>query len=79
MSSFYCDQTALLYDERNDEMIEWEPERLVEGHVDLDMARDITWQESWQRYSRIHDKKRHVIEWGGRLIAGWKPPTVDAA
>ena len=58
MNAFDPTKRALVYDELNDKIFEWNP-------------RD--WAGAYNQYAKTHDKKRGVIEWDGLLLAGWKP------
>ena len=58
MRDFDPSKRATVYDELNDEWFEWKP---------ADCA------QLYRECANLHDEKRHVIEWDGVLLAGWRP------
>ena len=73
LSSFYPSKPAMLYDELNDVLFEWTPDRITADYNADGVIKNITWEQAWERCSTMHDAQRGVIEWDGLLIAGWSP------
>ena len=57
MRSFNPSQPAMVYDELNNEWFEWKPP---------------DYAQLYRECSNLHET-RHVIEWDGLLLAGWRP------